>query len=170
MMNTDEKFFENNNYVLFKSGYPSQWYPSEFMVDGIKFNCCEQYMMYRKALLFNDMETAELILLESDPKNIKQLGRLVRNFDGDTWNNIADEVVFTGNYAKFSQNPALYEKLVETGNKEFVECSPYDRIWGNGMNITDTLKTPKAEWLGTNRLGLAIIRVRQALEAFRDNC
>jgi ribA/ribD-fused uncharacterized protein len=170
MTNVNEKYFENNNYVLFVSGYPSQWYPCEFIVNGIRFNCSEQYMMYRKALLFNDIETAQLILAENDPKKIKQLGRLVKNFDADAWNDIADDVVFEGNYAKFSQNPALYEKLMESRDKEYVECAPYDKIWGNGLNITDTLKTPKAEWLGTNRLGLAIMRVRQALEAFQDSC
>lgn len=26
----------------------SQWYPSEFVVDGLEFNCAEQYMMLKK--------------------------------------------------------------------------------------------------------------------------
>ena len=31
MTNIDEKFFENDEFVLFKSGYPSQWFPSKFI-------------------------------------------------------------------------------------------------------------------------------------------
>lgn len=163
MTNTNEKFFENDDFVLFKSDYPSQWYPSEFIEGGIKFNCCEQFMMYKKAMVFNDIETAELILSENDPKRIKELGRLVKNFDVSTWDTIADDIVFTGNLLKFSQNPELRDKLMATGDKEFVECASYDKIWGNGLNITDTLKTPKNEWLGTNRLGKAIMRARDTI-------
>lgn len=35
---------------FFRSESPfSQWHPSEFKVDGVHFNCCEQFMMYQKA-------------------------------------------------------------------------------------------------------------------------
>jgi predicted NAD-dependent protein-ADP-ribosyltransferase YbiA (DUF1768 family) len=27
----------------------SQWYPAEFEVDGVEYNCAEQYMMHQKA-------------------------------------------------------------------------------------------------------------------------
>ena len=30
----------------------SQWYPCIFKVDGLEFNCAEQYMMYQKACKF----------------------------------------------------------------------------------------------------------------------
>lgn len=37
--------------------------------------------MYLKALHFGDVETAEKILLAETPKEAKNLGREVRNFD-----------------------------------------------------------------------------------------
>ena len=163
MSNNDEKFFENHSGVYFKSNWPSQWYISEFVLDGITYNCCEKRMMYKKAIKFDDLETACLILKADDPKEIKKLGRLVKNFCQDKWNEIADDVVFTTNLAKFSQNKKLYKLLMNTGDKKIVECSPYDSIWGNGLNITDTLNTPENEWKGTNRLGKALMRVRDAL-------
>lgn len=36
------------------NGYLSNWYLSDFEIDGIKFTSMEQYMMYNKAICFND--------------------------------------------------------------------------------------------------------------------
>jgi len=163
MAEHNEKFFENDTGVYFKSLYPSQWYIIPFTIEDITYNCCEQYMMSEKAKFFNDMETNDLIMNAFEPKDQKKLGREVKNFNEVEWNKVADEIVFKANLAKFSQNPDLKKKLLETGTKIFVECSPYDKIWGNGLNITDTLNTHPDNWLGTNRLGKAIMRVREVL-------
>ena len=165
-MSNDEKFYENETGVYFKSNYPSQWYIAPFIIDEIKYNCCEQYMMAMKARLFQDKETEILIMEATEPKEQKKLGRSVKNFNNDEWNKIADDIVFKANQAKFTQNHDLKEKLLNTGDKIIVECSPYDAIWGNGLNITDTLNTPMENWKGTNRLGKAIMKVRN----FLHNC
>lgn len=165
----NEKFYENENGVYFKSGYLSQWYGYNtnenvsFIIEDTVYNCCEKYMMLQKANYFNDKEIANLIINTNDPKEHKKLGRLVKNFDKKKWDNIADFIVYKANYAKFSQNQHLKNKLLNTGNKIIVECSPYDTIWGNGLNITDTLNTPQNEWKGTNRLGNILMRVRENL-------
>lgn len=164
MTTNDEKFFENEKGVYFKSNWPSQWFISDFIIDGITYNCCEKRMMHQKAILFGDIETSSLILKEYDPKEIKKLGRVVKNFCPDKWNEVADDVVFSANLAKFSQNKNLCKLLMNTGDKKIIECSPYDSIWGNGLNITDTLNTPENEWKGTNRLGKALMRVRDELK------
>lgn len=162
-MQTDNKYFENDDYILFKSGYPSQWYPSEFEIEGKKYVNCEQYMMEQKAVVFGDNEIADLVMKTSDPKTQKELGRKVKNFDVKTWDNFADDIVFKANYAKFTQNPMLLEKILTSGNKKYVECAPYDAIWGIGLDINTALVTPETEWKGTNRLGKAIMRVRDAI-------
>jgi len=169
--NTNEKFFEcsERNLLCFKSNYPSQWYLSNFNlydVDENKefvYNCCEQRMMHKKALYFKDYEIAEKILENKEPSEQKKLGREVKNFDVDKWNEIADNIVEKANFEKFSQNEDIKKLLLETGNKIIVECSPYDSIWGNGLNISDTLITPIENWKGTNRLGKALMRVRNNL-------
>lgn len=174
-MNTDEKFFDSDelNLVCFKANYPSQWYLANFSLydeDECKefsYNCCEQRMMHKKALIFDDIETANKVLIATEPSEQKKLGREVKNFDVDKWNDIADLIVEEANYCKFSQNSDLKVLLLATGNKTIVECAPYDPIWGNGLNITDTLKTPSDEWKGTNRLGKAIMRAR---ERIRNDC
>ena len=161
--NIDEKFYEDDNGIYFKSGYPSQWYIAPFKIDNIVYNCCEKYMMAEKARYFNDYNAEKLIMQSDDPKEHKKLGRNVQNFDADKWNLIVDDIVYKANYAKFTQNLDLKTKLLASGGKMYVECSPYDNIWGNGMNISDTLSTPIENWKGTNRLGLAIMKVRNTL-------
>jgi ribA/ribD-fused uncharacterized protein len=162
-MNHNEKFYENDDGIYFKSDYPSQWFESPFIINNTIYNCCEKYMMAQKANYFGDYETEELIMNTNDPKEQKKLGRIVKNFNPDKWNEVADNIVYEANLAKYSQNLKLKKLLLATGGKMFVECSPYDNIWGNGMNITDTLKTPIQMWKGTNRLGLAIMKVRNTL-------
>ena len=160
LMNTDEKFYEDDNGVYFKSGYLSQWYEAPFIIDDTNYNCCEKFMMYQKAIYFQDYEIAKEILNTNDPKEHKKLGRMVKNFDEEKWNNICELVVYKANYAKFTQNLNLKEKLLKTGKKIIVECSPYDNIWGNGLDITNTLKTSPENWKGTNKLGRILMVVR----------
>jgi len=172
MMNTDEKFFSSDefNILCFKSNFPSQWYIVNFELYDedekqlFKYNCCEQRMMHKKALVFKDYETADKIMNSTEPSDHKKLGRLVKDFDENKWNNVADKIVEEANYCKFSQNLNLKKLLLDSGDKYIVECSPYDKIWGNGLNITDTLNTPIDKWNGTNRLGLALMRVRDRLK------
>ena len=55
---TDFLFFwghANRTEKLAKSCL-SQWYPASFIVDGVYYNCAEQYMMAEKARLFGDEE------------------------------------------------------------------------------------------------------------------
>ena len=40
------------------AGCLSQWWPVEFTVDGVVFRSAEHYMMWRKAELFGDHESA----------------------------------------------------------------------------------------------------------------
>ncbi len=57
------------------NGYLSNWYLSEFSVDGITFSSMEQYMMYKKAVCFGDGETAAR-LYSYDGKRV--LFRIIR--------------------------------------------------------------------------------------------
>ena len=141
----------------------SQWYPAVFVVDGVQFNCAEQYMMYRKALLFDDEEIARKILDASSPRTQKALGRKVRHFSESVWEEHSHEIVFTGNHAKFSQNPPLKAILLATAGTTLVEASPTDRIWGVGLAEDDPRIYDRKQWRGQNRLGEILTRLREDL-------
>ena len=141
----------------------SQWYPCRFVVDGVEYSSAEQYMMAQKAALFGDDETYKKILAVSDPKEVKALGRKVKGFDEKIWNSRCDDIVRTGNLAKFSQNPELKAFLLDkTGDMTLVEASPYDRKWGIGMRECAAACDPE-NWHGENRLGYALTEVREML-------
>jgi ribA/ribD-fused uncharacterized protein len=154
---------ERGNFVFFWSGWPSQWYMSPFRIDGVRYNCCEQYMMAEKARLFGDLAAMAKILASKSPREQKALGRRVANFDADRWSAACRDIVYRGNLAKFSQNEDLRAKLLETGSKRIVEASPLDPIWGIGLAADDPRAMDPSQWRGTNWLGEAIMRVRQEL-------
>lgn len=150
-----------NKYVFFWGGEFSQWYPSKFKVWDVEYSTAEQYMMAQKALLFKDYETHEKIMAESNPKIQQELGRQVKNFDKQKWEAACKQIVYEGNYAKFTQNPDLLKLLKSTTGCELVEASPSDKIWGVGLAETDPRIQDKSQWLGTNWLGEILTRLRE---------
>lgn len=154
---------KTDKYVFFYGGPFSQWYPSTFVVDGNKYVTAEQYMMAMKAEYFGDEAIKAKILATSDPSEQKALGRQVANFDSEAWNAVSRGYVYKGNMAKFTQNKNLLSELMATGDRELVEASPYDRIWGVGLKSSDHAIHDKANWRGTNWLGETITKVRNDL-------
>jgi ribA/ribD-fused uncharacterized protein len=140
-----------------------QWQPSPFTVDVDDYTCAEQYMMAEKARLFDDDETAAMIMRSADPKEMRALGRRVRNFDQRTWNRARHSIVLHGNYAKFTQDPRLREYLLGTGSRVLVEASPLDTIWGIGLPATSPKAADPADWRGQNLLGFALMEVRDEI-------
>lgn len=143
----------------------SQWYPCTFTVSDHSFNCAEQYMMYGKALLFDDAATAQLILLAPHPREHKALGRKATGFIDSVWKREREAIVTVGNRAKFTQNSALREQLVATRGTTLVEASPYDRIWGIGLAANDPRAQDASQWRGQNLLGKILTSLRDELIA-----
>lgn len=149
----------SKNYLFFLNGPLCQWWKSKFIENDIEFNCCEQYMMYHKAMLFNDKETANKILNTKEPREQKKLGREVKNFDEHIWDVAKEKIVKNGNYLKFSQNEDLKEYLCDTYPYELVEANKYDRVWGIGMFAHDPNILDTSKW-GQNLLGKTLMKVR----------
>jgi hypothetical protein len=117
-------------------------------------------MMAEKARLFNDQETLVKIMAAKHPREQKDLGREVKNFNEDIWNVQAKKIVFKGNYVKFIQHKTLQSLLIATEGTTLVEASPYDTIWGIGLSENDPKALDRATWLGTNWLGEVLTQVR----------
>jgi ribA/ribD-fused uncharacterized protein len=146
------------------TGCLSQWWPSVFTVDGVRFATAEHYMMWRKAQLFGDEEAARRIVVASHPRQAKMLGRRVRGFDEQTWAERRRSIVREASVAKFGQRPELREFLIGTGERILVEASPTDRVWGIGLAATDERTADPARWRGLNLLGFALMEAREQLK------
>lgn len=149
----------------------SQWYEYA-MRDGrdstVVYPTAEHYMMYQKAKLFGDDKIAEEVLAgaELHPRTIKTLGRKVKAFDETTWVAERERIVEEGTWLKMTR-PAqdgqvnLRELLLTTGDRELVEASPYDQVWGVGFRAKDAERN-RERW-GLNLLGKALMAVRERL-------
>lgn len=145
------------------NGYLSNWYLSDFSVSGVSYSSMEQYMMYQKALLFDDMEVAQQILATKNVGKIKALGRVVKNYDDILWNGMRQLIVYQGLLGKFKQSEELKEKLLATQNHILAECAVQDRIWGIGLSMKDERRFNIDDWQGQNLLGFSLMRVRETL-------
>jgi ribA/ribD-fused uncharacterized protein len=122
-------------------------------------------MMHQKALLFNDQETAAEIMHETSPAKTQALGRKVKNYDKKLWEEHRSRIVEEGSYHKYKhslvENEDLKAKFLATGDRELVETSPVDRIWGVGFGEEDAEQN-RDKW-GLNLLGKALTRARQRI-------
>ena len=179
-------FMITDTHVYFLGGYFSQWAHTPFSgtlptyratssgghlsrYGSFRFNCCEQYMMAAKAAVFNDPETLLKIMDATHPAEQKKLGRLVKNFDVDIWNSVARDVVFLGNFYKFTQHVEARQFLDDAEQRVIVEGADYDPIWGVLLSWDDPAIKDEANWNGTNWLGQCIMRVRDDLAVHGNN-
>lgn len=146
-----------------ENGYLSNWYLSEFKIDSIKLSSMEQYMMYKKAIVFDDTEIAKEILETTDVSRIKALGRQVSNYNDTHWNGVRQIIIYKGLLEKFSQNEDLKKRLLNTGNDILAECAVQDKIWGIGLSMKDVNRWDMEKWRGENLLGFALMMVREEL-------
>ena len=148
-------------FTFFWHGPLSQWAVSPFRFNGILFRTAEQFMMFFKAVLFEDYDVAGKIMEAVSPKEQKGLGRTVKNFNFDVWSKVARDLVYVGNYCKFTQDVKFNEILLETKGTTLVEASPYDKIWGIGLSEDSPFALMRSTWNGKNWLGETLTKVRE---------
>ncbi|GKT63255.1 hypothetical protein ColTof4_05159 [Colletotrichum tofieldiae] len=157
-----------------QDGYLSQWWTKDPFTSTsspasspITFKTAEHYMMHGKARLFSDADVALSVLKADHPRKVKALGRKVKGFDEALWNANREHIVREGNLLKFRCAPELKKKLLATGERELVEASPLDRIWGIGFSPEKAPASDRSRW-GLNLLGKVLMEVRTALREERD--
>jgi ribA/ribD-fused uncharacterized protein len=141
----------------------SQWFPSPFKHDGIRYRTAEHWMMAEKARLVGSSKLENSVLAASEPGQAKALGRKIKAFDSKVWDQHKFDIVVRGNALKFAQNAAMRDYLLKTGNLVLVEASPVDPVWGIGLAADDKGACDPRAWKGENLLGFALMEVRDQL-------
>lgn len=129
------------------NAYLSNFYPASFVWNGIVWHHSEG--AYQAAKTLDRSERLKIADVRS-PAVAKRMGKaLVCRTD---WASVKREVMYQVVYAKFTQNPELRAKLINTGHVELQEGNTWgDRIWG---------VCPPGSGNGSNWLGQVLMDIR----------
>ena len=149
-------FFSEHNSL-------SNFHMSTFDIEGLKFNCNEQFYQYSKALHFNDKVTVEKILKEQNPINQKKMGKKVSGYNEGARAQVCDDVMLKGLLEKFKQNVDLKAKLLGTHLLMLYEANEYDTYWGIGVPQRNKKCLDTSLHKGENKLGKLLVHVRNKM-------
>lgn len=135
------KEFRGDNRFL------SNFYPAIVSYEGKKYPTSEHAFQAAKTL---DKLAIEKIRMAKTPGKAKRLGRKV--VLRDDWDTVRILIMERIVRSKFSNDTALKEKLLATGDQELIEGNHWgDTFWG------------VCEGIGENNLGKLLMRVRKYL-------
>lgn len=93
------------------------------------------------------------ILRSSSPRDQKALGRKVPHFSPELWDKSSVPIVVSSSIARAESEEDLKKLYLQAGERNFVEGSPMDRIWGVGLKWDDPRADVEENWRGRNLLG-----------------
>jgi hypothetical protein len=100
-------------------------------------------------------EGHDLIQVAGTPGNAKRMGAIAKL--RPDWEQIKDNVMTAVVGAKFAQHDALHAQLLATGDAYLMEGNEHgDKIWGCVEHVS-------GEWIGENRLGRILMKLRKEL-------
>ena len=149
-----------NNVVGFHSAHSplSNVYSCRITIDGETYSSTEQYYQWQKYKITGNKVIGQRIMLEKDPLRIKRLGdRVVFNPNAE-WPAKEDEVMRTGNMAKYLQNDVPMATLLGADDAVLVEATR-DGHWGGSCSLwSEDLR--KLTYKGRNKLGKLLMDLR----------
>lgn len=145
-MDSNIQFYEPEDAY----GFLSNFFHSPINIDGQTWPTSEHYYQAQK---FVDPEIYGQIQHSKTPDHAFELSREFKQKERTDWLDIRLDVMRFIVTEKFSQNPLLAFKLIETGEATLTEHSHKDAFWGDGE-----------DGLGNNHLGNILMAVRQKLQ------
>ena len=143
---------ENATFSNFNKDFP-------IVVDGKTFKCNEQYIVYRKAEMFNDEEAAEQVMGMTDPRKMKQLGHNIRHYNHKVWQENCVEVITHCNEVKYTTHENAMKALLATKGKKIAEATQ-SKEWGVGISLDNEDCLNYSRWTGQNKMGVILMEIR----------
>ena len=131
---------------------------------GEQFNSLEQYIMVEKARNFGDQQVVVRITKESNPVKQKQMGKTIKGFHKQDWEDVAKEKILPGMLAKFTQNETCRNVLLNTGDNLHIEGNPHDLFFGAGVPLHSPDIWQPSKYKGENVMGKMLQRVREQVK------
>jgi hypothetical protein len=146
----------------------SNFHPAMFNVNGVNYNCTEQYYQAHKAILANDQTTHDRIMETDEPSEQKRLGSSIK-INQELWDKRSPEIMHCGLLAKFNQNRGMADYLLGTTNRVVYEASPRDKTWGIGLSLSHPKVLDETVHTGQNLMGKLLMSLREQLISHMDS-
>ncbi len=131
----------------------SNFHPSPVEIDGVEYPTVEHAYQAAKT---NDPARREKIAAIATPSAAKVAGRRIKR--PANWFDINLDIMESLVRQKFTRYPDLADKLLATGDAELIEGNTWnDRFFGRVWD------KKKREWVGENKLGQMLMRVREEI-------
>ena len=149
----------NNNTIYIQStaqenGFLNTFFKIEngFRIDGLSYNSSEHFFQSKK-FEFSDPAYFDTVRTSPSSNKAHQLGN-ARNGGilRPDWDAVKFDVMYQGNFEKFSQNEDLKKMLLDTGDKKISQLSNSDKFWS---------VTPNG---GKDLLGRILMKIRETLK------
>jgi hypothetical protein len=137
--------------------------------NDLKFSSLLQWMIWNKAILFENYDITNRIIEEDDPIKLNELERNFLYFDQKIWQQIMPDFLMEGNILKFLQNEELSKELLETGDAILAQIDDSNLLYGIGSVTTDGLEFNTGNSIGRNLLGKSLMQTRDKI-INNNNC
>jgi ribA/ribD-fused uncharacterized protein len=129
-------------------------------ISDVKYPTVEHYFQVQKAKEFGDKEIEDKMMETPSSKAVKALGKKVKNFQKEIWDEKRQEIMMRAVRAKFTQHPELQKQLLETGDREIGDADARDSFWGIGTSENTEKSKDPSKWKGQNKLGKLLMALR----------
>ena len=124
-------------------------------INGEVWSTLEHYYQTNK---FEELSIRNKIKTLDSPMKAATVGRNSTELLRGDWNEVKDNVMLQGLFAKFLQHYELKVELLSTGNAEIVEHTENDSYWGDA-----------GDGSGLNKLGLLLMKVRKEITEINND-
>lgn len=131
----------------------SNFFAAEIVIDGKRYATNEHWYQSQK-FATSDEDFADVVRRSKTPQEAKNLGGSRQHPLRRDFEQVKEDIMYTGLKAKFTQHSKLHKLLLNTGTTPLVESAPWDSYWGNGRNGQ-----------GKNRMGFLLEKLRRELAA-----